>query len=119
MLMAAIENGEFDSDEKRAHQFLMHNGVVLQSNGKEVNTAAHIPNTWILLDNQSTIDVFQNRNLLTNIRQADGHMDIHCNAGVTSTNMVGDLNGTEQCGIIHKELQTSSPSPVCVPMAIM
>ena len=57
MLIAAMEPGEFDSDEERAHQFLMHNGVVLKSNGKEANTAAHIPNTWILLDNQSTIDL--------------------------------------------------------------
>jgi hypothetical protein len=53
----------------------------------------HIPSSWILLDSQSTIDVFQNMNLLSNIRQADGQMDIHCNAGVTSTNMVGDLGG--------------------------
>lgn len=53
--------------------------------------------TWILLDNQSTMDVFfHNENLLERIQVSDnGYVDIHhCNtAGVTSTNLVGDLPG--------------------------
>jgi hypothetical protein len=48
---------------------------------------------WILLDNQSTVDVFYNRRLLRNIREADSWMDIHCNAGITSTYLQGDLPG--------------------------
>jgi hypothetical protein len=52
---------------------------------------AHVPKDWILLDNQSTVDVFYNKKLLRNVRKSDTCMDIHCNAGVTSTNMVGDL----------------------------
>ena len=47
--------------------------------------------TWILLDNQSTVCAFTNGDLLDNIRELDSWMDIHCNAGVTSTNMIGDL----------------------------
>jgi hypothetical protein len=47
----------------------------------------------MLLDNQSTVDLFYNSALLKNIRQVDAYMDIHCNAGITSTNMVGDLPG--------------------------
>jgi N-acetylmuramoyl-L-alanine amidase len=38
-------------------------------------------------------DVFYNKKLLQNVRKSDTYMDIHCNAGVTSTNMVGDLPG--------------------------
>jgi hypothetical protein len=55
-----------------------------------------IPKTWILLDIQSTVDVFHNEALLKRIRisKKGQHMDhIHCNAGVTSTNLVGDLLG--------------------------
>jgi hypothetical protein len=52
-----------------------------------------VPNSWILLDNQSTVDVFCNRSLLTNVRETNKVMNIRCNAGVTRTNMVGELNG--------------------------
>jgi hypothetical protein len=52
-----------------------------------------LPKTWILLGNQSTVNVFQNASLLTNIRQNKSYMGIHCNAGVASTNMIGDLAG--------------------------
>jgi hypothetical protein len=52
-----------------------------------------IPKTWILLDSQSTIDVFQNKSLLKNIRDRGGTMDINCTAGVTTPRMVGDLPG--------------------------
>ena len=48
---------------------------------------------WVLLDNQSTIDVFVNRRLLKNIRRIDQYMYIHCTAGVTRTNLVGELPG--------------------------
>jgi hypothetical protein len=48
---------------------------------------------WILLDNQSTVDVFYNRRLLKDIREVDTWIDIHCNAGVTSTNLQGELPG--------------------------
>jgi hypothetical protein len=54
---------------------------------------AHVPKDWILLDNQLTVDVFYNDKLLQNIRKSDTSMDIHCNAGVTSTDMAGDLPG--------------------------
>jgi hypothetical protein len=55
--------------------------------------SAHVPKNWILLDNQSTVDVFYNNKLLRNVPRSTSHMDMHCNAGVTSTDMVGDLPG--------------------------
>jgi Zinc knuckle len=108
MLMAGLESGEFDkqqdgtysgfnflndADEDRQH------GIALN-----VDQRGRIPKTWILLDNQSTVDVFHNKELLQRIRVSeDGHMDIHCNAGVTSTNLVGTCLGTVQSGTTHKE----------------
>jgi hypothetical protein len=52
-----------------------------------------VPKAWILLDNQSTVNVFYNKQLLKNILQSDTHMDIHCNTGVTTTDLIGDLPG--------------------------
>ena len=55
--------GDDSSDDNQHYQFLQYEaGTTLQ-----VATHAHIPKTWILLDNQSTINVFQNDDLLENI----------------------------------------------------
>ena len=59
----------------------------------EIQHGGHLPPEWILLDNQSTVDVFTNRHLLKNIRRANTNMFIHCTAGVAKTNLIGDLPG--------------------------
>jgi len=50
-----------------------------------------VSQNWVLLDNQSTIDVFQNKNLLTNIRDSGKVLKMHCNAGVATTSLMGHL----------------------------
>jgi hypothetical protein len=89
MLMAGVTDGDFDQHEGH-FQFLQSNddGIACQ-----IGQDGRLPRTWILLDNQSTIDVFYNRDLLTDIRKGTGSMDIHCNAGVATTNLVGELAG--------------------------
>ena len=59
----------------------------------ETRHGGRLPMEWVLLDNQSTIDVFVNRHLLRNIRRIGQYMYIHCTAGVTRTNLVGELPG--------------------------
>jgi hypothetical protein len=54
---------------------------------------ANIPVNWILLDSQSTIDVFQCGELLCDIHQSATSMDIHSNSGMTTTNLVGEYPG--------------------------
>ena len=52
-----------------------------------------IPKTWILLDSESTVDIFCNPQLLKNIRRMPEGMRVHCNAGSRLPNLVGDLPG--------------------------
>ena len=52
-----------------------------------------IPKTWVLLDSQSTVDIFCNPHLLKNIRRTPERMRVHCNAGSRLTNLIGDLPG--------------------------
>ena len=91
MLLAGIEEGEFN--ELDDFQFLQHGesgaNVVLQTNDKP----SQVSKTWILLDNQSTVDVFANKTMLKNLRQSNSTMTIHCNAGVATTTTIGDLPG--------------------------
>ena len=66
---------ESDDEEYQGFAFL-HNDVVCSTQDK-----AGIPKTWILLDSQSTVDVFSNARLLTNIRDSKVTLTLHCNSG--------------------------------------
>jgi len=54
---------------------------------------AGLPKTWMLLDNQSTVNIFCNKSLLTGVNPTNKWMNVHCNAGTTRTNLVGKLVG--------------------------
>jgi hypothetical protein len=61
--------------------------------GPTLSSNRLIPAIWILIDSQSTIDIFSNGELLTQVRQINTTMHIRCNAGVKSTNLRGYLSG--------------------------
>ena len=52
-----------------------------------------ISSSWILLDSQSTVDVFSNPKLLSNICDAKRSLTLYCNAGKAIITKKGDLEG--------------------------
>eukprot|EP00957_Ditylum_brightwellii_P000475 36480-Ditylum_brightwellii.AAC.1 len=58
---------------------------------QQSGTRGKIDPSWILLDSQSTVNVFCNAALLVNIRAAKHSLDIYCTAGRSTTNMIGNL----------------------------
>jgi Zinc knuckle len=103
--IAANCPNEPQQQEPAAQQQQQQQGMNLCMNGAEEtpdsgggfsfsqSPAVPIPATWLLLDNQSTVDLFCNSRLLKNIRHSDQRMSVQCNTGQCTTNMVGDLPG--------------------------
>jgi hypothetical protein len=52
-----------------------------------------LPKTWVLLDNQSTVNIFSNKVLQTDVKETTQCMRLRCNAGWTVTNLIGRLPG--------------------------
>jgi hypothetical protein len=48
---------------------------------------------YLLLDNQSTVNQIANPNMLKNIRKSSKPIKIHCNAGMSKTELEGELGG--------------------------
>ena len=51
-----------------------------------------IPESWILLDSQSTVCVFRNKEFLRNIRPSTTPLMVHTSCGVQTSHMVGDFS---------------------------
>jgi hypothetical protein len=50
-----------------------------------------IPNTWVLLDSESTVSVFNNATLLRNIRLSPTSVTVHTNGGTQMSSYIGDI----------------------------
>lgn len=60
---------------------------------QSIASSRDIPATWLLLDSQSTIDVFCNWDLLTDIQETNNSLTIWCNARTKTTNWKRKLPG--------------------------
>jgi hypothetical protein len=58
-----------------------------------MNDKAGIPDSRILLDSQSMVDIFKNKKLLKNICDGKKALSPHCNAGIATVDKIGDLPG--------------------------
>lgn len=50
-----------------------------------------IPDSWVLLDSQSTVSVFKNDKLLRDIRPSESELKVFTNGGTQVSNQVGDI----------------------------
>jgi hypothetical protein len=78
-----------------------------------------IPSTWVLLDSQSTVSVFKNRKLLSNIRNSTSKLCVHTNGGVqisTQKGTVKNFGDVWYTTLTH--WQTSYPWQQCAKSAV-
>jgi hypothetical protein len=71
--------------ERKAAQFIMCQAVTLSGT---IEQYAHLRNC-VLLDNQSTADIFFNRNYLQYINEVPETLTLHTNGGVLTCNTKG------------------------------
>jgi len=94
------ENDRRGGDKKKGKQHSTdinyHDELMFQQSHSPNSTGSNqagIPDTWMLLDNQSSIDVFSNGKLLTRVYKSKSTLRIRCNAGVRTTNLRGYVTG--------------------------
>ena len=88
-------NNEFD-DETYQSDFTFLN---LQAHSDQDNFLFHqsdprysiIPDTWVLLDSQSTVSVFKNRKLVSNVRPSTCTLRVHTNGGTQLSSQLGTV----------------------------
>jgi hypothetical protein len=96
MFQVAPEDPVETTDESYHSEFTFLN---LQEQTEENNFLFHqkderysiIPDTWILLDSQSTVSVFKNSKFLVNIRPSPNKLRVHTNGGTQFSSKMGTV----------------------------
>ena len=71
------------TDEQADYHYTFH-----QATARSANL---IPDSWILLDSQSTVSVFKNSRLMSNIRPSTRTLQVHTNGGTQMSNHIGTV----------------------------
>ena len=111
-LFLQYDSSDIPSDVSPDWVFLQQHGLNNRGDYRDVEhkkSDGGIPTSWVLLDNQSTIDVFMNCHLLQNIQTITATMQIHCNAGISMLIRLVTYPATGQHGSIHLASPTSFP----------
>jgi hypothetical protein len=82
-----------DSEEDTNFTFAIITDITLQQSRQSDNM---IPDTWILLDSESTVSIFKNKNLVSNIRDSQKQLRIHTNGGTQVSSKVATLKNFGQ-----------------------
>jgi len=80
------DNSMFSDEDYEGFAFVHH----VTDN---MNEKAGIPDNWILLVSQSTVDMFKNKKLLKNIHDTKKALSLNCNTGIAMVKKIGDLLG--------------------------
>ena len=78
------------------------------------NNSKHgrLPASWILLDNQSTVNVFWNTMFLVNVRKTIKRLNLHTNAGSAIIDEIGELPGFGTIWCFDSEVSVATSSTV-------
>ena len=93
----AFNTGTADHEQHGSQQGSQHQTVtesdetISHAMSFSSSIQANIPKSWILLDNQSTVDIISNKNLIKNIRKSKTPITIHSHAGSRVLTQIADL----------------------------
>jgi Zinc knuckle len=85
-------SGHYANSCPKAKISLLQYACVLAQTSSANDKYKGIPNSWILLDSQLNISVFNNKHMISNIRRSDDEVCAYTNGGTQTSTFVGDFH---------------------------